>query len=203
MTVSIIALKGNYLKYLSTIFESFDYLDTNENVSFNNALDLNNYLWENYIEFSKKDLSLKGVWFCDDYTIICDPEMIDSTNEETLLQISNTLNTEVFSFIIQTTSATFGYAKFHQNIQRIFYMSDGIIIKNEGTPLTEETSVNISEKIFIDDILNLSKKFGIDLEGYNSNHFIAKSLTYNDKLTQELKEFETSTNKTKPWWKIW
>ena len=189
MTYNIIAIRGNHLDEISSVFECFKYTDLAKDETFDNSIDYNNYLFDNYLEFANREIALRGIWFENDWTIISDPEMTDLFKEEALLQLSNKLNSDVLTFIIQTTSGSFGFSKYYKTKLRSFLSIDGDEMINFNPPLAEEKDLNINEKIFIDDILKLSNNLGIDIEGKNNNYFIAKQLAYNEELKNELKFF--------------
>lgn len=208
MTNSIIIIRGNHLDKVSEIFECFKYNDLDQDRAFENVDKFNEYLFDNYFEFANREIALRGLWVDNGWTIISDPEMVDTVDDEALLRLSNKLNSEVQTFIIQTTSGSFGFAKYDKIKQRHFFSTDAEIIDNFGSPLTEEQGLNLNEKVFVDDILKLANNFGIDLEGKSGNSFIVKQLGYNDEMKKELEQFkQAQTNQTtdtkKPWWKIW
>jgi hypothetical protein len=208
MTNSIIVIKGNYLNKVANIFECFKYNDLDQDKTFDNAMKFNEYLFDNYFEFANREIALRGIWFDNGWTIICDPEMVDTVDDEALLKLSKKLQSDVLTFIIQTTSGSFGFAKFNKTKDRYFFSTDGEVSDNIGLPSTEEQGLNLNEKVFVDDILKLANNFGIDLEGKSSKSFIVKQLGYNDEMKKELEQFkQAQTNQTtdtkKPWWKIW
>ncbi len=208
MTNSAIIIKGNHLDKVSEIFECFKYNDLGQDRAFENADKFNEYLFDNYFEFANREIALRGLWVDNGWTIISDPEMVDTVDDEALLRLSNKLNSEVQTFIIQTTSGSFGFAKYDKIKQRHFFSSNGEVTDNLGTPLTEEQGLNLNEKVFVDDILKLANNFGIDLEGKSVKSYIVKQLGYSDEMKKELEQFNQvqtnqKTDTKKPWWKIW
>ena len=208
MTSSIIIIRGNHLNKVSDIFECFKYNDFDQDRVFENADKFNEFLFDNYFEFANREIALRGLWVDNGWTIISDPEMVDTVDDEALLRLSNKLNSEVQTFIIQTTSGSFGFAKYDKIKQRHFFSTDGEVTDNFGSPLTEEQGINLNERVFVDDILKLASNFGIDLEAKSVNSFIVKQLSYSDELKKELEQFKQvqanqMTNTKKPWWKIW
>ena len=85
MTYNIIAIRGNHLDEISSVFECFKYTDLAKDETFDNSIDYNNYLFDNYLEFANREIALRGIWFENDWTIISDPEMTDLFKEEALL----------------------------------------------------------------------------------------------------------------------
>lgn len=207
MTNSYIAIKGNFLDKTDKIFQSFKYIDTKQDKQFDDWQTFNDYLYDNYFELTNKEIAIRGIWTDNSWTIINDPEMVDSIEEESLTQLSRTLNADIITFIIQTTSNSFGFTVYNDTIKRHFFVSDGEITDNLYDPLEQESGLNINENIFSDDILKLAKKIGIDLEGKNRQTYIVKQLAYSDEMKVELEQFiqqQNQTNNTnKPWWKFW
>ena len=138
MTNSIIAIKGNHFDRVANIFECFRYNDLDKDKAFDNADKFNDFLFDNYFEFANREIALRGIWFDNGWTIISDPEMVDTVDEEALLKLSNTLESDVLTFIIQTTSSSFSFAKFNKTMERHFFSTDGEISDNIGSPLKEE-----------------------------------------------------------------
>ena len=209
MTNSIIAIKGNHLVKLESVFESFNYIDNNNDKRFDSWEKTATYLFDNYSEFSNKGIAIRGIWFNNGWTIICDPELVDSTDDKAIEILSRKLNTEVLTFLIQTTSGSFGFAKYNKTKQRRFFAIEGQITENFGAPLMEELGLNINDKVFGEDILLLAIKLGIDLEVKNTKTtFIVKELGYNEEMKKQLEQFaqkssEKKANNQKPWWKFW
>lgn len=207
MTNSFIAIKGNFFDRASEIFAAFKYIDSKQDKEFDNWQTFNDFLFDNYFELANKELAIRGIWTDNGWTVINDPEMVDTVDEMTLLQLSRTLNTDIITFIIQTTSNSFGFTVYNNTIKRHFFVSDGEITDNLYDPLPQENGLNINENIFSDDILNLAEKLGIGLEGKSKRTYTVKQLAYSDEMKSELEQFrqqqsQVNTNK-KPWWKIW
>lgn len=90
--------------------------------------------------------------------------MVFVVEDDLLSDLSEELKTEVFTFTIQSTSATYGFSNFNEGKNRIFLVQDGEIIENMGDKMKVEMNLNIGETTSIDDILNIGKYFGIELE---------------------------------------
>ncbi|MBO9675113.1 MAG: hypothetical protein J7577_16820 [Sphingobacteriaceae bacterium] len=207
MTNSFIAIKGNFFNRADEIFATFKYLDAAQDKQFNNWQEFNNYLYNNYFEFANNDTAIRGIWTDNSWTVINDPEMVDTVDEAALLQLSKLLDTEIITFLIQTTSNSFGFTVYHNTIKRHFFASGGEIIDNLHAPLAQENGLNINADIFADDILNLANRLGIDLEGKNKLTYTVKQLAYSDEMKSELEQFKQQKQETiddnKPWWKFW
>lgn len=205
MTNSFIALKGDFLNQVDDVFGIYKYADTKTDSTFNDWDEFNNFLSENYFDYSNREIALRGIWFYNGWTIVCDPEMVDTVDEATLLELSQKLNTRIITFVIQTTSGSFGYSVYDSYVKRCFLVIDGEVVDNEHEPLPEETGLNINKNVFIDDILQLAANFGIDISGKHSEVYTVKQLAYTEELKEELKEFsqQVNTQESKPWWKIW
>jgi hypothetical protein len=207
LTKSFIAIKGNFLNNLTKIFETFNYVDFKQDKLFNNWNELNTYLHDNYFEFTENDIALRGIWFNNGWTIISDPEMVDVLEEDKMQRLSAKLDAELITFLIQSTSGSFGFTVYNQTIKRRFFVSNGKAVDNLFEPLKEELGLNINEYISVNDIVYLAEDLGIDLQGKSDNTFVVKQLEYNDEMKAELEQFKQQAMAQdvtkKPWWKIW
>lgn len=204
MTHTIIAIKGDFINDFASIAECFNYVYLQQDEVFYNAEKFNDYIQNKYFEIANNDMVVLGTYVSNSFTIINDPESVNTVDEEALLKLSAKLNAEVFTFIIQTTSASFGFAKYETTKLRNFFYSDGEELENFGTPLKEENGLHFNQSVFIDDILNVAANLGIDLEGNNANSFVVKHFTCNDEMKQKLAPFKQPIHLSKkPWWKIW
>ncbi len=207
MTNSFIAIKGNHFDRAEEIFSVFKYIDTKQDKQFDDWQTFNDYLFDNYFEFANNEVAMRGIWTDNSWTIINDPEMVDTVDEMALLQLSRILKTDIVTLIIQTTSNSFGFTVYNDTIKRHFFVSDGEITDNLYDPLEQENGLNINENIFSDDILKLAEKLGIDLAGKNKITYTVKQLAYRDEMKSELEQFKQQQSQTtksdKPWWKFW
>ncbi len=207
MTNSFIAIKGNFFDKAGEIFTTFKYVDTKQDIQFDDWHTFNNYLSDNYFELANKEIAIRGIWTDNSWTMLSDPEMVDTVEEESLIQLSRILNTDIITFMIQTTSNSFGFTVYNDTIKRTFFVSGGEVIDNLFDPLEQEKGLNINKNIFSDDILKLAEKLGIDLEGRIKKTYTVKKLVYSDEMKSELKQFKQQqsqrTANKKPWWKIW
>jgi hypothetical protein len=165
------------------------------------------FLDENYFDYANRDIALRGIWVDNGWTIIYDPEMVDLLESEKIEMISETINTDIWTILIQTTSGSFSFSKFAPNRQRHFFVVDGQIAENEGAPLPEEKGLNINEKMFGDDLESLAKTLGFKIQPDTTGDYIVKYLSYNDQMKERLAQFKQTTKakttENKPWWKVW
>lgn len=207
MTNSFIAIRGSHLDQSREIFETFKYQDTHQDKQFDDWQKFNEFLFDNYLQLVNKDIALRGIWSDNGWTIINDPEMVDSTEEEALLELSRKLSTDIVTFLIQTTSNSFGFTLYNDTTKTNFLVSDGEVTDNLYQPLKQEKGLNINEKTFSDDILKLAENFGIDLEGKSDGTYFVKQLAYSDEMKRELEQFKQNnkqqTENKKSWWKVW
>lgn len=138
---AIIAIKGNYIDKLDKVADKFDYMED-----------------DNIINEFSENAKLENGW-----TIIVDEEMV-FVEDDLLSELSEELETEIFTFTIQSTSATYGFSSFNKGKNRIFLVQDGEIIENLGDKMEVEMNLNIDENASIEDILNIAKSFEIELE---------------------------------------
>ncbi len=172
----IIALKGNHLSNIDNVFSIFNYKDLNNDKVFNSIETLEKFLYEEFVEASFRDIQLKGVFLLDGWTLILDPELIDVFDSESLASVSERLKAKVFTFVAQSNSDTFAFAAYDNLLIRKFYSSEGIVEEEFGASILEEEGLNINEKIFTDDILNLMKRLGINLDSETGSNFKVKEL---------------------------
>ncbi|MDD1525640.1 hypothetical protein [Riemerella anatipestifer] len=142
LSKAIIAIKGNYTDKLEKIVDILNYMEDDDIIN----------------EFSQ-NAKLENGW-----TIIVDEEMVFVAEEDLLSELSEELKTEIFTFTIQSTSATYGFSNFNNGKNRIFLVQDGEIIENTGDKMKVEITFNIDENASIEDILNIAKYFEIELE---------------------------------------
>jgi hypothetical protein len=180
LSISIIAIKGNQLDKANEIFNALSYADLRHDRRFTSLDSCMEFLDENYFDYTKKNTAIRGLWVNNGWTIILDPEMVDATNDTAIETLSEKLNTEVLTFLIQSTSGSFSFAKYNPIRQRYFFVTDGQMTKDSGTPLLEEKGLNINKNIFSDDILNLAGKFGINTKAENVDTFVVKELQYKE-----------------------
>ena len=188
-SISIIAIKGNQIKNASTIFNAFKYIDLHKDRQFDTLESCISFLNEHYLSYTEKEISLRGFWVANKWTIFWDPEMIDITENQALEGLSKNLHSEVLTFLVQRSSSTIGFAKYYPEKQRKFFMVDGHIIENSGMPVAEEKGLNFNQHISMDDILKIAAQFQVDVLGKNNAvKYTAKELGYNSELKNEDKE---------------
>ena len=137
---AIIAIKGNCLDKLDEIADSLGYMED-----------------DSFFEELSKTARFDNGW-----TILPDDEMVVVTEEDLLSELSEELGVEIFSFMVQSTSASYGFSNFNDGENRVFWVQDGEIIVDFGDKLKEEKGLNINEKVSIDDILKIAKLIGIN-----------------------------------------
>lgn len=206
MTSSFIAIKGNFLEQAEEIFTVFNYIDTDEDRQFVDWDHFNHYLLNNYATLECSGTIVRGIWTDNQWTIINDPEMVDATDKNALEKLSQKLNTEVYTFILQTGSKSFGFAAYQQTLKRNLLVSLGLVVENLHPPLEQEKEMDVSKGIFADDILNLAERMGINLKGKGLRLYTAKHLTYTQQMRNELDSLiqQQAIHKDKRyWWKFW
>jgi len=144
--------------------------------------------------------------------------MVDQGNAEHMQKIAEYTNAPVWTFLIQTNSGSYEFAKYSPTKERHFFLSEELIDK--GTPVPEETGLNINENTFMDDLVMLAKNLGINIPPPAQGEYIVKHLEYNDARKVRLAPFRQPVKQTKapekkqpiennqptgskPWWKIW
>ncbi|MCB0429948.1 MAG: hypothetical protein H6585_06825 [Flavobacteriales bacterium] len=214
---SIIALKGNHLNKISQIFETLGYVDNNRNKEYDKWEEAETFLFDNYFDLANQSIAIRGIWVDNNWTSICDPEMVDAMEDDKISQLSGDLDAIILTFMVQSTSGLFWFAKYDKTKQRHFFAVDGRIIENMGDPLTEEQGLNINERICGDDIIKLADRLGVDFEApHTQTTFIVKELGYGDQVQQEINQVNQPTlpkkqatqtghdnqGKKKPWWRF-
>lgn len=141
LSKAIIAIKGNCIDKLGKIVSILNYMED-----------------DNIFDKLSQTVKFKNGW-----TILPDEEMVFVTEDDLLSQLSEDLGTEIFSFIVQSTSATYGFSNFNASKNRLFLAQDGEIVENSGDKLKAEMELNINENVSAGDILKVAKLVGIDL----------------------------------------
>ncbi len=183
---SIIAINGEHLDRSEEIFTIFNYIDNKKDQTFYHWDQASEYLFTNYVEFANKEIALRGIWIDNGWTMICDPELVDPTEEEKLISLSRLLNTEVWTFLIQTSSASYSFAKFDHTKTRSFFVSKSKVVENTGSPLAQEKGFNINENFCVGEISSIGKNLGININPEGRLDYVVKELAYDDELKIQL-----------------
>ena len=204
MTASFIVIEGQHPGNLEEFLRVFNYSDTGEDKVFTDRQVFNEYLSEQYTKFAAEGIALRGIWTDEHFFLLSDPEMTDALNDEALAELSVRLGSRVLSFIIQTSSETFGFAVYNGANRRVFFASEGEILENTSDPLPEEQGLALHADIFAEDIYKLAHSFGIDIEGKQTGTYTVKqfALPQNHAITESRTVLQ-QTRSEKPWWKIW
>jgi hypothetical protein len=203
---TFIAIKGTHVERAKEIFGIFNYIDNGNDKIFADWSKASRFLLENYFEYANKDISLRGIWVDNGWTIICDPEMVDITNDDKLEKLSEMLRSEVWTFLIQSTSGTYAFAKFNPLKVRSFFASDGKVI---GDSDPASNPFKNPRRLTPDDIFLVAKKLGITLDASElRTNFVVKAMPYDETIKEMLARFkETPAGKKflekKPWWRLW
>lgn len=204
---AIIAIKGNYSDKANELFSAFDYVDNGKSKTYFTWTEAENFLGDNYFEYTSQDVALRGIWTDNGWTIIYDPEMVDMLEDEKIETLSKTIKADIWTILIPTTSGSFSFSKFAPGKLRHFFVIDGQIAANQGTPLPEEKELNISEEISGSDLESLAATLGFKIPPEPVGNYIVKYLSYNDAMKERLARFKQETKvkpgENKPWWKIW
>ncbi|NOT77085.1 MAG: hypothetical protein HOP08_19345 [Cyclobacteriaceae bacterium] len=185
-STGIIAIKGDHRGRATEIFKVFNYDNHHREKHFEHWDEVSEYLDAHYFELANKEIGLRAIWVDNDWTLICDPELVDPTEEIKLANLSKLLKAEVWTFLIQTTSETFSFAKYDQVNVRNFLVSGKRVHENSGTPLAEEKGYNINEKFCVGEVATLSKKLGININPDIQTDFVVMELDYDDELRAQL-----------------
>lgn len=208
MTTGLIAIKGRHVDRLAEIFNFFSLVDTNNDTILTNWDQVSQVIDQ---EFKSQDdrSQRRVVWIDNGWTIIEDFSLILCTDEPAMETISRHLSTPVFSLATQGTSGSYAFWYFDKQKLRSFWIDNGKVTDNFGTPLPQEANFSFDEDAFYDDIHGLAKKLGIDIENTSHlGHFVIKQLDNSEELDQEIKlaaeNYQAGNNtKSKPWWKFW
>ncbi|PWB18321.1 hypothetical protein [Flavobacterium sp. HTF] len=142
LSKAIVAIKGNQLNQINKISEILNYFED-----------------ENLSDEISQTTEFKNGW-----TILQDEEMVFVSEEDLLQELSEELDTEVFSLTIQSTAATYGFSHFNNGNSRIILVQDGDILENSGESIIQEKDLNIDENISESEISKIAEKLGIDVE---------------------------------------
>lgn len=142
---AIIAIKGNHLDHLEKVAAILNYFD---------GVDDQEVL---------EELSATAKYE-NDWTLITDEEMVYVVEDDLIGELSQELDTVVYTFTAQTASASYGFSYFEGNKNRIFLVEDGDMITDEGESIAIEKDQEISKDINEEDIVALAGKLSISLE---------------------------------------
>lgn len=142
---AIIAIKGNHLGHLEKVAAILNYFD---------GVDDREVL---------EELSATAKYE-NDWTLIADEEMVYVVEDDLIGELSQELDTAVYTFTIQTASASYGFSYFQGDKHRIFLTEDGEIITDEGESIAIEKDQEVSEDMGEEDIVAIAGKLGISLE---------------------------------------
>lgn len=204
----LIAIKGNHIEKASEIFGCFGFIDTQNDHAFKSIISAIQYIDQNFKRQIKQYISLRAIWYDNDWTIIYDPEGIDALEDEAIAKICNSFNTEVLTFTVLNSGGYYAFGKVSKNLTRRFSVIDENVEVDTGEPLPEETGLNISSTISETDIAALALRFNIDLEMNGQSPAIVKAFAYGDELKEKLAPFLQSVKSAhevpaKKWWKFW
>jgi len=206
-SMGVIAIKGNHLDKADMVFGAFGYADISASKVYNTWAEAALYLSNNYFDYTTRDVALRGIWTDNGWTLICDPEMVDLWQDDNITTLAAKLGTEIWTLAIQTTSASYAFSKFNPQKMRCFFVTDGEVTGNEGTPLPEETGLKTGAQLWADDIIAIGKKLGFNLEPHATGLYTIKHLPYGDEMRAKLAAFESGSKQEptekRPWWKIW
>jgi hypothetical protein len=76
------------------MFDVFDYIDTRNDKTFDKWSQAGQYLFDNYFDFSSKNVALRGIWIDNGWTMICDPEMVDLIEDNKIEKLSKLTDSE-------------------------------------------------------------------------------------------------------------
>lgn len=142
---AIIAIKGNHLDHLEKVAAILNYFD---------GVDDQEVL---------EELSATAKYE-NDWTLIGDEEMVYVVEDDLIGELSQELDTAVYTFTVQTASASYGFSYFEGDKNRVFLIEDGELITDEGENIAIEKDLEISEEIGEEDIVAIAGKLGINLE---------------------------------------
>lgn len=203
MNTSYIAIKGNHISNTDAVFRYFNYQDLNKDQLFQNADEFYTYITHKYFEFSEQEIILRGIWISNGWTIIADPEMVDSIDEEALSVLSGEFQVDVLTFLIQSASACYGFSKYTPQKKRHFFVVDGTLTRSVGDPLPEEKNLPASEKITGENIIDLAINLGIDFDAKGVDKLTIKQFFYSENSNDAPPVNLNTESAKKTWWKVW
>lgn len=142
---AIIAIKGNHLDHLEKVAAILNYFDGVDD--------------QEVLEELSATAKYENGW-----TLIGDEEMVYVVEDDLIGELSQELDTAVYTFTVQTASASYGFSYFQGDKNRVFLVEDGEIITDEGESIPIEKDQKISEYIGEEDIVAITGKLGISLE---------------------------------------
>lgn len=208
MTSGLIAIKGDHIDQLTTIFSFFNLTDTGKDDVLTDWETAVYVIDDEYIN-PGDDVQRRLVWFDNGWTIIEDYSFLLCMDEEAMTSLSKTLQTPIFSLQTIGTSGCYGFHYYDREKLRSFFNEDGKVVDDFGKPLPEEAGLNFNTNAFYDDIHGLARILGINFD--NARHvgkYIVKRLADNTSANllapRSLPQQQPDgTAVRKPWWKLW
>lgn len=209
MISGLIAIKGEHIDQLASIFAHFNLTDTGKEEVLTDWEAAEKLIDDEYMD-PGDELQRRIVWVDNGWTIIEDFSFLLCTDEEALAAVSRALSVPVFSLHTVGTSSCYGFYYFDRVKLRSFFNEDGKVVDDSGTPLPQETGFNFNADTFYDDIHGLACNLGIDLSNASrAGRYLVRYLSYNEALDdvaprtlEQLYEQATPAPR-KPWWKFW
>ena len=200
----IVAINGNQLSRIEEILQKFEFRNYSKLDSFDKYYEMEEYLYSNYFKKSSENKGIKGFWVDENWTYLYDPELVDPTDTKALIQTSEMLDSEIHCLISEPKSGSFVYSKYYKIRTREVFYSSNKLVDNVGTKLDKEVTVNISESLNEEKLINFSKELGLDILGTeNKGQFQIGEfdLILQEPTKSKIKSYPK--DKSNKWWKFW
>lgn len=161
-------------------------------------------LYSDNFERAKANKGIKGFWMDENWTYMYDPELIDPTDTEAIIKSSRMLDREIHCFISEPSSGTFVYSKYNDVKSReVFYLSNKLV-DNVGNKLQEETSLDLSESISEEKLVEFSQLLGLDILGTkHKGNYIIGELDISSQMLNTDEDKIQAVDTSNKWWKLW
>src|SRR5262245_30770020 len=154
--ISCVAIEGNDLAAMPGLFESCQYRVVDPVTTVSDGERVGKALEQRSLEGdrTRKVAFLQGSW-----TMIIDPELVMTTDEEVWIRLSSNHRTRVLCWVCEGVSATYEFILFeHGKKKRMVSHCDGDLSQS-GTPLPEEAGFDWT-KADEDSILRVAERLG-------------------------------------------
>ncbi len=134
----------------------------------------------------------KGACLVNGWTVILDPEMIMSADEDLCAGLSRQLRSRVFTMYCESTTGTYTYGFFDGSLLRFVASVDGTADVDKGPKQPEEEDIADLGDLSDEDVLGVMQRTGVDY----FEDLMAADEYY-------LYSLVAAGADKKPWWRFW
>lgn len=184
----VLMIRGDHLAVLPAVFQRFHYQVK--------AGPTRVGQWDQVMEALANPQSPlllpKAACLVNGWTVILDPEMIMSADEEVCAGLSRQLRSRVFTMYCESTTGTYTYGFFDGSVLRFVASVDGTADEDKGPKQPEEEDIADLADLSEEDVLGVMQRIGVDY----FEDLMAADEYY-------LYSLAAAGAEKKPWWRFW